>query len=303
MANSVEDLMQQCFTISTVERYADFAQQNNIPQVKEDLPGGGSVVWFGLTTAKRVLAFIPGGGLVMHASPFHINIGHEMYKTASAKHDDVAVAILAYDTCLIAPYPAQMSQAVGFVTHLLKRRDAENIELFGDSAAGALIVALLLHIDHPHPKVPPLSIPSGHSLGRILLISPAGAVSSSTVAASKNTGRDMMSVDDLRKMWEVIQANHDPEVDLINPWLTPQYIMYEGWYAGWPAGEITIVFGGLEILEEEIVRLSNVIKAKHHNTVDIYRAENAVHIAFIGEGMMGTEPSNYTRRIIQWAGL
>jgi hypothetical protein len=136
------------------------------------------------------------------------------------------------------------------------------IELFGDSAGGMLIIGLLLHIAHPHPKVPRFSIPPGHTLGRILLISPLGPVVSSTVATSKNTGRDQLTVEILTSLWNMIEANHDPDVELINPWLTPSYIMYEDWYTGWPVGPITVLIGGSEILEEELVRISKVIKVR-----------------------------------------
>lgn len=61
-------------------------------------------------------------------------------------------------------------------------------------------------------------------------------------------------------MWNIIESNHDPEVDLINPWFTPASAMREEWYGELPAGAITIISGGLEILEDDITKLSLVIK-------------------------------------------
>lgn len=77
---------------------------------------------------------------------------------------------------------------------------------------------------------------------------------------SKNIGRDIVGVDDVAQMWNAIKSNHDPEVDLINPWFTPVSSMREEWYETLPAGAITIISGGLEIFEEDIRNLSQVIK-------------------------------------------
>jgi hypothetical protein len=35
--------------------------------------------------------------------------------------------------------------------------------------------------------------------------------------------------------------------------------------------------------------------------VDVHVDETVGHIAFIKEGLMGTPPSDYTRRVIDWA--
>jgi hypothetical protein len=83
-------------TVTTAEQYVNIAQQKDESPIKEDLPGGGSVGWFGATSAQRVLAYIPGGGLVAYAGPQQIGLAYDMYKAASAKDGDVAVAILSY---------------------------------------------------------------------------------------------------------------------------------------------------------------------------------------------------------------
>lgn len=77
---------------------------------------------------------------------------------------------------------------------------------------------------------------------------------------SKNIGRDLVGVDDIAQMWNIIESNHDPEVDPINPWFTPISEMREEWYETLPAGAITIIFGGLELFEEDTLKLSQVIK-------------------------------------------
>ncbi|KAL1961755.1 hypothetical protein VTN77DRAFT_1081 [Rasamsonia byssochlamydoides] len=204
----------ELFALPTIERYKELAKAQNEPELIEQLPHGGE---------GREAA---GGGSIAMA--------YDAYKAAQAQaqalDDNVALAILAYDTCAVAPYPTQLAQTVSFVEYLLQGRDPEDIELFGDSAGGTLIIALLLHLSHPHPKVPPFSLPAGHKLGRILLISPSGPVVTSAASMTSNLGKDFITPDMLRHMWGTIEANHDPDVELVNPWLTPALKLDESWY-------------------------------------------------------------------------
>ncbi|KAL6904136.1 Alpha/Beta hydrolase protein [Trichoderma evansii] len=303
MAATVEELMQQCFTVSTVQQYENFVQEHSIPSVREEIPEGGSALWFGSPSAKKVIAHVHGGGLVLYATTFHFALAYDMYKIAISKDPDTAVAILSYDTSPSGAYPIQLRQLVAFVTYLMRVRDAKNIDLYGDSVGGILILALLLHIAHPHPKVPLLSIPSGDSLGRVLLISPSAPMVTPALEMSKNIGRDLVGVEDVAQMWSAIKSSCDPEIDLVNPWFTPVSSMREEWYENLPAETITIISGGLEIFEEDTRKLSQVIEAKNQGRVDVYVDETVGHIAFLKERMMNTPPSEYTRRVIEWAGF
>ncbi|KAL7900357.1 Alpha/Beta hydrolase protein [Trichoderma sp. SZMC 28014] len=301
MAMTIEDLMHQSFTVPTAQQYENFVQAHDLPSVREDMPEGGSALWFGSPSAKRVIAHVHGGGLVMYATPFHMALAHNVYKAAVSKDEDVAVVVLSYDTCPSGVYPAQLRQLVESIEYLMRGRDAKNIELYGDSVGGILILAILHHIAHPHPKVPLLSISSGDCFGRLLLLSPAVPIVTPALQRSKNIGRDLVGVDDIAQMWNIIENHHDPEVDPINPWLTPISEMREEWYETLPVGPITIISGGYELFEEDTSRLSQVIKAKHQKQVDLYVDETATHIAFVKEGVTNSPPSEYTRRVIEWA--
>jgi acetyl esterase/lipase len=64
--------------------------------VREEIPEGSSALWFGSPSAKRVIAHVHGGGLVMYATPFHIALAYDVYKAAASKNEDVAVVVLSY---------------------------------------------------------------------------------------------------------------------------------------------------------------------------------------------------------------
>jgi hypothetical protein len=106
-----------------------------------------------------------------------------------------------------------------------------------------------------------------------LLLSPVAPIVTPATRTSKNIGRDIVGVDDIAQMWNAIESSHDPEVDLINPWFTPASVTREEWFETLPAGAITIIFGGLELLEGDIKKLSQVIKVKPKlHAVKYYRA-------------------------------
>ncbi|KAK1241231.1 hypothetical protein MKX08_001205 [Trichoderma sp. CBMAI-0020] len=267
MATTREEVMQQSLTVPTAQQYENFVQAHGIPSVRQDTPDGGSALWFGSPSAKRVIAHVPSGGLMMYVTPFYMALAYNVYKAAVSKDKDVAVVVLSYDTCPSGVYPVQLRQLVASIVHLMRERDAKNIDLYGDSVGAILILAILHHITHPHPKVPLLSIPSGDCFGRLLFLSPAAPIVTPALQRSKNIGRDLVGVDDIAQMWNIIE----------------------------------IISGGCELFHEDIVTLSQVIKAKHHNWVDIYVDETATHIAFVKEGLTNSPPSEYTGRVIEWA--
>ncbi|KAJ5612032.1 hypothetical protein N7510_005226 [Penicillium lagena] len=294
-------LVRNAFSLPVIERYKEVIRSENQSEVIEHLPCGPSVGWFGAKSAKKVLAYIHGGGLVMNGSVMQVGLAYNAYKLRGPDKD-TAVALLAYDTCPVAPYPTQLRQTVAFIQHLLKDHDPEDIELFGESAGGTLILALLLHFSHPHPAVAPFSLPSGHRLGRTLLISPSAPVVTSAASMTENIGKDTITPDMLSNLWAAIEAHHDPEVELVNHWLTPAIVLDKSWYEDLPIGGITILIGALELLRDDIIKVAGVIKEKHTSSVDIQIFPNAGHCLFLVEKMLDLPRSDYSLAIDRWIG-
>ena len=134
--------------------------------------------------------------------------------------------------------------------------------MFGESAGEMLILALLLHASHPHPKVPPFTMQAGHKFNRALLISPAGPVKTSAGSMASNADKDTLKPDILSSLWVTLEANHDPEVELVNQWLTPTLRLEESWYEYMPVNGITITVGDYELHRDDILQVSEVIKVR-----------------------------------------
>ncbi|KAJ2975572.1 hypothetical protein NQ176_g5448 [Zarea fungicola] len=138
----------------------------------------------------------------------------------------------------------------------------DQIELFGESAGGALIIGSILHLNHPHPKSDDITLPQGQEFGRVLLISPSGPIPTSTTSFTENKDKDSFKPEMAHYLWSQVgmKENHDTEVPLESPWLTPALKMEEDWYADWPVTSTHIIWGNDEILRDDIAKVANIIK-------------------------------------------
>ncbi|KAL7939948.1 Alpha/Beta hydrolase protein [Trichoderma barbatum] len=298
----MEDIMKLLLPeVPTIEKYKQVATEKRAPQLIESLPTGGQVGWFGAKTATKVLGYLPGGGFCLNASSFQVDLAYEVFIRAREVDSDTALAVLSYDVCAVSPYPAQVDQAVRFAEHLLKGRRAEDVHLFGESAGGALIIAYILHLHHPHPKVRPSSFPANQKLGHILLISPSGPVPTSAASFTTNAEKDIMDINRLKELWSMLEANRDPAVPIANPWIAPALSLEQVWYQDWPVGNITIIWGEDEILRDDIARVADTVRAMHTDEVILMPIAGAGHCPFVMEKLMNLAESDYTQAIYKWA--
>ncbi|KAJ2982290.1 hypothetical protein NQ176_g1490 [Zarea fungicola] len=289
--------------IPTIEKYKTVAKEFGEPEKIEELPGGGSFGWFGSKTASKVLGYIPGGGFISYASVYQVQTAYDVYKDFKSRNGvEAALAVLSYDVATVKPFPAQLHQTVRFVQRLLEGRKAENIELFGESAGGALIIGSILHLHHPHPKSERLSLPKGQQLGRILLISPSGPIPTSAASFTENMDKDSFKPEMAQFLWDKInlKENHDADIPIESSWLAPALKLEEDWYSDWPVADTRIIWGNNEILRDDIARVANVIKARSGKPVRLEGIDGATHCPYIFERLMKAPPGAYAQAITKW---
>ena len=82
--------------------------------------------------------------------------------------------MLGYTLAPHATYPTQLREAVALIHHLLTvlHYPPSSVSLGGDSAGGNLTLAVLSHILHPHPSIPPLPSLNNEKLAGAILIAP-----------------------------------------------------------------------------------------------------------------------------------
>lgn len=78
----------------------------------------------------------------------------------NAAGKDVCVFFITYTLSPMAVYPKQHIQGVEAVRYIIDEtgRSPSNIALGGDSAGGNMCLAILSHINHPHPAITPLEL-------------------------------------------------------------------------------------------------------------------------------------------------
>ncbi|KAF1846953.1 alpha/beta hydrolase fold domain-containing protein [Cucurbitaria berberidis CBS 394.84] len=174
---------------TTTPIYLKYAQDNQFAPESITLPSGTQAYLFGSRSAKKTLIYLHGGGYVMPCGPGHMLWLDDLQKSLGP---DVSALLLAYDLAPEHKYPTQLRQAVELLRYLVETegRSPSDIILGGDSAGANLILGLLSHLAHPHPDIPPLSLPS--KLHAALLISPwAALTNTNTPAFVTNAQRDM----------------------------------------------------------------------------------------------------------------
>jgi hypothetical protein len=141
-------MIKMLMTVTTEQQYSTLMEEKNLPQAIDQLPGGGSVAWFGPKTAKRVVGVLAGGAFVLYASPQHMTMFHKQWEVLASHDKDAALAVLCYgmllspsgtaeqtsantcsaiDTLPSAPYPGQFRQMCAFVSYLLDGRTPSDV--------------------------------------------------------------------------------------------------------------------------------------------------------------------------------
>ncbi|KAJ3493609.1 hypothetical protein NLG97_g4626 [Lecanicillium saksenae] len=131
------------------------------PEIEPLDTSNSALLWLGnRQKATKIVYFLHGGGFIVPLSPGHLRWCWDLYiKPSAAAGIDIACAILEYTLSPDAIYPNHLRQAtLGLQAILDQGFSPEDIIVGGDSAGGSLTMQLLMHIKHPNPEVPLLSL-------------------------------------------------------------------------------------------------------------------------------------------------
>lgn len=140
-----------------------------------------------------------GGGFIAPATPGHMKYQFALQKHLRAQGIDISIFSLSYILAPKSIYPVQIQSALSALTHLITTtgRDPSTILLGGDSAGGNLVAGLLLHLGHPHPKIPPFVLEK--RLKGALLISPWVSFDTASSSFKGNEKSDYLTVTALNR--------------------------------------------------------------------------------------------------------
>lgn len=186
-------------------------------------------------------ARIPGGGYALPATEGYFQFYAKLIEDMRKEGKSLCVFALTYTLAPDAQYPVQIRQATACLRYILdlKTWDEERIFIGGDSAGGNLTCALLSHIAHPHPKVPPLE--ASH-IGGALLLSPWTYLQSETHGHVIDSCGDLVS-EQVNGPWSTGYLGDAPNDNYTDASTAPGE-----WFVSYPVNKIFISAGGNEIL-------------------------------------------------------
>lgn len=145
-----------------------------------------------IPSSSHVILYVHGGGFVSGspetASPYLLQLAVELQERGTL----VDCFAVRYGLAPEEPYPNGLRQVVAAYEHV--RSLNKPIILMGDSAGGNLCLALLRHIQTPHPKIPALSPPKAGN-GLIMascLTSPWVNLRNDGASFGQNRGKDSL---------------------------------------------------------------------------------------------------------------
>ncbi|KAL1873437.1 hypothetical protein VTK73DRAFT_982 [Phialemonium thermophilum] len=237
-------------TVTTCRRYA---KKRGISYTEIALEDGTTIVWLGPSSPTKVFVLFHGGGYMAPA------LSQQVALTLGFAKDppkDVAVVVLQYDLASEEAnhYPRQLCQAVSLMNYLLYSRSIHpaSMTLFGDSAGGHLLLSLILHINHPNPRVPPLTVPD--RLSGAVLISPWVDLQSTCDSIKTNQSRDILSEAALAYWARNFLADADRD-----PWNHPLSAPIE-WWKEIPVDAILLTYGDEECFRDDATKLAQVLQ-------------------------------------------
>jgi acetyl esterase/lipase len=146
---------------TTKKNYLGYTKAHNVEPQEVTLPDGSKAFWIGSPNAKTIALYYHGGGWVMPGGNGHFAFVDSVRATAKDPNS-IAFLVLWQKSSSDAKYPTQLRQSVELLRYATSstglNKDPKDIMLVGDSAGGNLVIAVLLHLLHPHPDIAPVEL-------------------------------------------------------------------------------------------------------------------------------------------------
>ncbi|CAK7217755.1 hypothetical protein SBRCBS47491_003278 [Sporothrix bragantina] len=248
-----------------------FARSNRIPFAQLHLRDGTTAFRLGGPSTKatagdsnmssssspgRTIVMFHGGGYMGPALGEHIHLACGFSKKLP---EGVTVYILQYALAseTANQYPRQLQQAAVLLDYLINSEGIPPaaITLIGDSAGGHLALSLLLHLAHPNPKVPALSLKGQHLAGAALISPWMITAARSEGLVQENEPNDVLHAIALDYWAQNFLGNVNPSNE---PWSCPLTTPSE-WWADLPVDDLFVTYGESEVLRDNAAQLCSAL--------------------------------------------
>ncbi|KAH8903365.1 alpha/beta-hydrolase [Coniochaeta sp. PMI_546] len=298
-------------TAKTCRRWA---KRHSLRYHEVHLPDGTLALWLGPRDPQKVRVLFHGGGYMAPALWQHMDMAFGFSERPRDDDDDdggVAVVVLQYALASEQAnrYPTQLRQAAHLLRHLIRSEGVppSSITLLGDSAGGHLLLGLLLHVNHPHPSVPPVAV-EGLLAGAALIspwVEPGGGSTTTTTTTTTTAslrsekrgvaGRDVITPEGLAYWAGNLLGGAEKD-----PWNSPLSAAPGEWWGDLPVEEVLVTYGREELFADDVARLGEVLGAAHPRA-KVVGCEGELHVHMVMNRFLRiNKPCRSEREFVAW---
>lgn len=245
------------------------------------------------TTRGKILLYFHGGGFLIPMLP-----GHFKFARLAAQKGASNLVFLEYTLAPKLKYPGQLAQAALALRYLLRRHDASEILIGGDSIGANLCLAVLAHLREPHPLLRPIFEGEQRKLRGAFCVSPKCTKNSRVPGLSYRSLKDVVDA----QIVDVIGANWEPTCDDV--WAIPMARGAEFW--GDVMAERLLIVAGLdEIYIDHVKAFAAVIGARgemdgEDARVQLTLCPGEIHTQAILDAAVGYRDGFMLTRVLAW---
>lgn len=255
-------------------------------------PGALHFIDCGSEDDGAILMYFHGGGYTCS-----MRRGNFKFARVAAEAAGANLALLEYTLAPELKYPGQLAQAAEALRFLLKRREASQIVIGGDSSGGNLTLALLSHLRSPHPRIDPIASLAGaqQALRGAFCISPRCSNVCESPSYTYNASKDILGV----KSMQLITSNWKPVFDEV--WSTP----IRGDRSFWSivkANRVLLAAGSDEVYVDDIRHLADLMGAEEQLGAKVQLAvcPREIHVQLISDLLLGIHDGIMLNAVLGW---
>ncbi|KAJ7655814.1 Alpha/Beta hydrolase protein [Mycena polygramma] len=258
---------------TTLSVYKKWTKDTKLPVTVDELEEDARLLWIGPKRIDRVLYFCHGGCFFLPMTDFGLDLLRYVQVELEKQKIEIGIAVLQYSLAPMAAFPTPLNQArLGLEFLFAAGVKPHNLQIFGDSAGGNLILQLVSRMLHPVQNVPEIHPKS--PIRGICLLSPWVGLTADTKSAAEYDGIDTMPKRGLAD-WgaEILAGFSESDGAFAEPTKAP-----EAWFKGVNSlvDRVLIVAGEMECMRDDIMQLGEGLK-RHHPDVRVVIQAGGLH--------------------------
>lgn len=199
---------------------------------------------------------LTGGGYALDGDANHLSFYHNLQDDLAAAGKPVAMLFIAYSLTPSQNYPTPIREGLEALKYILeeKHRSPSEIILGGDSAGGAIALAIVSHFSHPSPDLPHMRLDG--KLKAVVIMAPWVSFRTDWQSNKRNEFKDFIN-SIISNEWVALYKGDKPTNYYMEAAEAPA-----SWWEGNMVEQLLCTVGGDEILLDSISQWAGRYKVK-----------------------------------------